>query len=307
MRLFRSSPCKIVYRSEYLTAVHSRSSYGTFDPMRFKKIRDKLISERLITRKHIIQPQSVSEEDMLRVHTPDYLNSLKNPVFVGEILNLDYVDPWDNYVFEYFRFMVGGTLAAVQYALEKNITVFNLGGGYHHAHSDKAEGFCLLNDVVIAIEKYKVQYNIKRILVIDLDYHQDNGILLYYQDNPDVFTFSMHAENWDEIDKANNIDLELPSHIKDEAYLKILKDRLPKIFDNFIPDLAIYLAGSDPYVMDAIGDFDISEEGMLDRDIFVYWQVRNRKIPLVVLAAGGYGQASWKIYYNFIKWVIKKG
>jgi len=307
MHLFKSSPCKIVYRSEYLTAVHSRSSYRTFDPKRFKKIRDQLVKDHLIKRKDIIRPQSVSEDDMLLVHSQNYLNSLKNPVFVGKILNLDYVDPWDNYVLEYFRFMVGGTLAATQYALEKNITVFNLGGGYHHAHPDRGEGFCLLNDVAIAIEKYKIQYSIKRVLVVDLDYHQGNGILLYYRNNPDVFTFSMHTENWDEIDKANNIDLELPSHINDEEYLEILEKRLPKVFDDFIPDLTIYLAGSDPYIKDELGDFDISEAGMLDRDIFVYQQARNRKIPLVVVAAGGYGPESWKIYYNFIKWVINKG
>jgi len=307
MHLFKSSPCKIVYRSEYLTAVHSRSSYRTFDPKRFKKIRDQLVKDHLIKRKDIIRPQSVSEDDMLLVHSQNYLNSLKNPVFVGKILNLDYVDPWDNYVLEYFRFMVGGTLAATQYALEKNITVFNLGGGYHHAHPDRGEGFCLLNDVAIAIEKYKIQYSIKRVLVVDLDYHQGNGILLYYRNNPDVFTFSMHTENWDEIDKANNIDLELPSHINDEEYLEILEKRLPKVFDDFIPDLTIYLAGSDPYIKDELGDFDISEVGMLDRDIFVYQQARNRKIPLVVVAAGGYGPESWKIYYNFIKWVINKG
>ena len=307
MRLFKSNPCKIVYRSEYLTAVHSRSSYRTFDPMRFKKIYDKLITDRLIKRKDIIRPAAVSEEDMLLVHTKEYLNSLKNPMIVGEILNLDYVDPWDNYVLEYFRYMVGGTIVAAQYALENNTTVFNLGGGYHHAHPIKGEGFCLLNDAAIAIEKHKLEFGIKKVLVIDLDYHQGNGILLFYKNNPDVFTFSMHADNWEEIDKTNNIDLELPAHTKDEEYLKILMDRLPPVFSNFNADLAIYLAGSDPFIDDEIGDFDISAAAMLKRDMFVHNEVRKRKIPLVVLAAGGYGQGSWQIYYNFIKWVIRNG
>ena len=307
MRLFRLKPCKLVYRSEYLTTLHTRNSYNSFDPMRFKKIRDQLIKDHLIKRKDVLKAQQVSQEDLLRVHTKDYLNSLRNAQVVGEILNLDYVDPWDNYVLEHFLFMVGGTILATQYALENNKIVFNLGGGYHHAHPDRGEGFCLINDVVVAIEKFIVQKKIKQVLVVDLDYHQGNGVLSFYRNNPNIFTFSMHAENWENVEKENNIDIELPSHIIDHEYLQVLKNNLPKILERFMPDLTIYLAGSDPYVDDELGDFDVSEEGMLERDIFVYQQIRSKKIPLVILAAGGYGLNSWKIYYNFIKWVIRKG
>lgn len=307
MSLFRSKPCKIVYRSEYLTTLHTHNSYNSFDPMRFKKIRDQLIKDRLLKRKDVLKAQQVTEEDLLRVHTKDYLNSLRNPQVVGKILNLDYVDPWDNYVLEHFLFMVGGTIMATQFALENNKTGFNLGGGYHHAHPDRGEGFCLINDVGVAIEKFIGEKKIKKVLVVDLDYHQGNGILLFYRNNPNIFTFSMHAENWDNVDKENNNDIELPSHIDDQGYLKVLKRNLPKVLEKFKPDLSIYLAGSDPYVGDELGDFDISEKGMLERDIFVYQQIRLNNIPLVVLAAGGYGLESWKIYYNFIKWVIKQG
>ena len=307
MRLFRSSPCSIIYRSEYLTTLHSRNSYNSFDPLRFKKIRNQLVSDHLIRRRDILQAEPVSTEDILRFHTKEYLESLRNPMVVGKILNLDYVDPWDNYVLEHFRFVVGGTLLATKHALEENKTVFNLGGGYHHAHPDSGEGFCLLNDVAITIEKYASQNRIERVLVVDLDYHQGNGILMFYRNNPNIFTFSVHAENWDNVEKENNIDIELPSGTGDEEYLKVVRNDIPRILLNFNPDLAIYLAGSDPYKEDALGDFNISEEGMLERDIFVYSQVRSKDIPLVVLAAGGYGLESWKIYYNFIKWVIRKG
>lgn len=307
MLSFRSSPCRIVYRSEYLTTLQSRNSYNSFDPLRFKKIRNQLIRDHLLRRKDILQAEPVSTEDILRVHTKQYWESLRNPMVVGKILNLDYIEPWDNYVLEHFRYIVGGTLLATQYALEENKTVFNLGGGYHHAHPDRGEGFCLLNDVAIAIEKYSSKGKIGRILVVDLDYHQGNGTLLFYRNNPNVFTFSVHAENWETVDKDNNIDIELPSGTIDEEYLNVVKKYVPDILENFSPDITIYLAGSDPYQEDALGDFDISEEGMLERDIFVYSQIRSKNIPLVVLAAGGYGLESWKIYYNFIKWVIKKG
>jgi len=308
MRLLCKKRCKIVYRSEYFTGIHARDSRQSFDVMKFKKIRDQLIKERLIRRKDVLPAPRISDEDLLRVHTRKYLNSLKSPLLVGEILNLDYVNPWDEYIFEYFRYVAGGTLLAAEYALKHDLTVFNLGGGFHHAHPDRGEGFCLINDVAVTIRKLQQNDQIENVLIVDLDYHQGNGNLLIFKEDERVFTFSMHADNWVENSvKKNNVDIELPSHIKDREYLDILYRELPRAYDRFPPDLVIYLAGSDPYVLDSLGDFDISEEGMLDRDIFVYRQARNRQIPLVVLGAGGYGPESWKVYFNFIKWVIQKG
>lgn len=308
MRWVRKKRCKIVYRSEYFTGIHARDSRQSFDVMKFKKIRDQLIKERLIRRKDVLPAPRISDEDLLRVHTRKYLDSLKNPILVGEILNLDYVNPWDEYIFEYFRYVAGGTLLAAEYALEHDLTVFNLGGGFHHAHPDRGEGFCLINDVAVTIRTLQQKSRIRKVLIVDLDYHQGNGNLLIFQEDEQVFTFSMHANNWVENSvKKNNVDIELPSHIQDREYLDILFRELPPVFERFFPDLVIYLAGSDPYVLDSLGDFDISEAGMLDRDIFVYRQTRVRRIPLVVLGAGGYGPESWKVYFNFIKWVIQKG
>jgi histone deacetylase 11 len=308
MSLFRKNRCKIVYRTEYFTGIHAQDSHQSFDVMKFRKIRDKLVKERLIKNKDILVAPRISDEDILLVHTQKYLDSLRNPLTVGEILNLDYINPWDEYIFEYFRYVSGGTIFATEHALDHNTAVFNLGGGYHHAHPDKGEGFCLINDVAIAIRKMINLKKLKNTLIVDLDYHQGNGNLLYFKKDENIFTFSMHASNWDVINgKKNNIDIELPSHIQDQIYLKILYTELPKVFSTFQPDLVFFLAGGDLFKLDALGDFDLSEEGMLERDKYVYQETRNRNIPLVVVAAGGYGPDSWKIYYNFIKWVIKKG
>ncbi len=305
---FRRKCCKIVYRNEYMTAIHSRDSRQSFDVMKFKKIRDQLIKEHLIRRKDVLKAPRLSDEDLLLVHTREYLNRLKNPLYVGEILNLDYVNPWDEYIFEYFRYVAGGTVLATQYTLDHGNPVFNLGGGYHHAHPDRAEGFCLINDVAIAIRKIQLQKKAERILIVDLDYHQGNGNLLFFKEDESVFTFSIHAESWvDCTRKINNLDIELPSHVKDEEYLRVLKEHLPEVFRTFRPELVIYLAGSDPYIQDTLGDFDISEMGMLERDKFVFTLVRAKKLPLAILGAGGYGPESWKVYYNFIKWALKKG
>jgi histone deacetylase 11 len=308
IRYFRKKRCKIVYRSEYFSGIHASSSRQTFDVMKFKKVRDELIRKKLIRRKDIITPPRLSEKDLRLVHTKEYLSRLKDPMTVGQILNLDYVNPWDNYILEFFKYVAGGTLLAAEYALEHNTTVFNLGGGYHHAQPDRGEGFCLINDVAIAIKKLHKAHRVKFTLIIDLDYHQGNGNLLFFRNDETTFTFSMHANNWNEITgKINNLDIELPSHTRDETYLDILKNELPRVLNVFQPELVFYIAGSDPYILDTLGDFDISEEGMLKRDILVYKEIRNRNLPLVVLGAGGYGPESWKIYYNFIQWVIKKG
>ncbi len=307
LRLFRQKRAKIVYRSEYMTAIYARDNHRAFDVMKFKKIRDQLVKEHLITRKDVLVPPRVSDEDLLRVHTKKYLESLKNPLIVAQYLYLDYVNPWDEFIFEYFRYVTGGTILAAEHAFEQDLVVFNLGGGYHHAHRDKAEGFCLINDVAVAIEKLRAEKKLRRVLVVDLDYHQGNGVMLIYKNDPDVFTFSIHGATWEEIDKENNLDIELPSHTGDAEYLEALKSYLPGVVERFQPELTIYLAGADPFKEDTLGDFELTESGLLERDQFVYQQIRQRKIPLAVLAAGGYGPHSWKIYFNFIKWVITKG
>ncbi|UCF64910.1 MAG: histone deacetylase [bacterium] len=308
IRIFRKIPCKLVYRSEYMTGIHAQNTHRSFDVMRFKKIRDQLIREKLIRHSHILKAPRITDEDLLLVHTREYLNSLRNPLTVGKILNLDYVNPWDEYILEYFRYVSGGTLLATEYALEHKTAVFNLGGGYHHAHPDRGEGFCLINDVAIAIRKMQALQKLNRSLIVDLDYHQGNGNLLYFQNDENIFTFSMHADNWNEVsNKTHNIDIELPAHTQDKLYLDVLTKELPGVFSIFSPDLVFYIAGSDPYIQDSLGDFDLTEKGMLERDKFVYQQIRKHEIPLVILGAGGYGPESWKIYFNFIKWVIKEG
>jgi histone deacetylase 11 len=308
MIFFRRNRCKVVYRSEYLSAIHAQNAHQSFDVMRFKKVKDQLFKERLIRRKDILTPPRLSDKDLELVHTREYLASLKDPMTVGQILNLDYVNPWDEYIFEYFRYVSGGTLQAVKYALENQITVFNLGGGYHHAHPDRGEGFCLINDVAIAVRKMQLADKLVKTLIIDLDYHQGNGNLLYFKSDEKTFTFSMHADKWDEFPTKNhNIDIELPAGIRDKEYLNILEKELPPVFSKFAPDLVIYIAGSDPFIEDTLGDFELTEQGMLKRDIFVYREAKKQRIPLTVLGGGGYGPESWKVYFNFIKWVIKKG
>ncbi len=207
-------------------------------------------------------------------------------------------------ILEYFRIMTGGTLLATKYALDNQSVAFNLGGGFHHAHAETAAGYCLVNDVAVAIQKFRSRGRFKRPMIIDLDYHEGDGNLVFFQNDPDVYTFSMHASNWVDIEKENNSDIVLEDDCDGRTYLKILKTELPLALRKFKPDIIYYIAGSDPYEKDLIGDLNISREEMLERNMFVYNRISERSIPGVVVAGGGYGPDSWQIYYDFLERVL---
>lgn len=303
--IFRRECAKVVFSSDYIYGLTSFDEQQTFDIMRFKKIRDKLVEEKLLKRKNILRPEFCTTDDLRLVHTEKYIRQIQDPQFVTRLLKIDEVNLFYNSVLEYYKAVTGGTLLSTAYALKWNLPVFNLGGGYHHAHPDRGEGFCLVNDVAIAIQKARSLRKGQKFMIIDLDYHQGNGNLLYFKDDEEVYTFSMHADTWVEIERTQNKDILLPFGCEDETYLKLLEDELNGACFDFQPDMVFYIAGSDTYKKDTLGDMNISREGMLKRNLFVYRKVRSKKIPMVVLAGGGYGTDSWEVYYDFIAYILR--
>lgn len=302
--LILKSPVKIIYKNEKLQLLNQSQSFSIFDPYKFEKIKEKLVKEHLIHQKDIITPPRLSDEDILLVHSKKYLYQLKNPIEIGKILNINFVNMWDDYIFDYFRYVSGGTVLGLEMAIKFNIPIFNMGGGYHHAHYDRAEGFCLINDVAIGITKIRKKRKNLKFLIIDLDYHQGNGIMEFFKDDPDIFIISINAINWNSFKSANIMNIEVGSNITFMDYQQIVVNNLNKILTQFTPDCVIYLAGSDVSETDALADMHFNENDILQRDITVYQIIRKRKLPILVLSAGGYGIESWKYYYNFIKWVI---
>lgn len=302
----RKKHTRIVFSHDYFYGGANIDSNDHIDPMRFKKVRDLLVAKRIVNRRKILKPDMVSYDDMALVHTEKYLKRIQNPVHVSKILKFETADPWDSTILEFFRIVTGGTLLATDYAIKYRSAVFNLGGGFHHAQIDKAVGFCLINDVAIAIQKYRLNNKIAKPLIIDLDYHQGDGNTQFYHDDPNVFTFSLNASHWTKSDKENNLDINLPENCAGSDYIEILHSNLPKVLKKFNPDIVFYIAGSDPYIYDTIGDLNISRQEMLDRNIYVLEQVQNEQLPLVVVAGGGYGAESWKIYFDFIRATIGK-
>jgi len=295
---------RFFYRNEYVYDVLEAGIRHTFDVQKPRRIHDALIASHAATPADFIAPPAVTEEELLLVHTPDYLAEIRRPEVLARLLFLDPTHPWDERLLDPFLFATGGTIAAARLAVNQHGLAINLGGGFHHAQADRADGFCAIADVAIAIRVLQRSGQIGRALIVDLDYHHGNGNAEIFATDESVFTFSMHAGNWCWITKRNNCDVELPSHTTDAVYLDTLRQHLNPIVHDFRPDVAVYVAGSDPFVEDTLGDFEITEAGMLARDHLVTREIWCRGIPMVVVTAGGYGPSSWRIHFNYFRWLL---
>lgn len=190
-----------------------------------------------------------------------------------------------------------------QIALKEKIAI-HLGGGFHHAFADRGCGFCVFNDIAIAVARLKYEGLIKRALIIDCDLHQGNGTAEIFRDDESVFTFSMHQENnYPLIKPPSDIDIGLADGTGDREYLKVLEENIPHIIAKFKPHLILYVAGSDPYKFDQLGGLALSIEGLKKRDEFIFTCAQNNLVPIAVVLAGGYAvdlQDTVQIHFNTV-------
>ena len=229
--------------------------------------------------------EPVLDEDLERVHTPHYLADLRAARATwatrsGEL-------PVTAKVIDGFRCMTGGSIRAVRLALEHGVG-FHLGGGFHHAFPDHAEGFCYLHDMAIAVERLRADEGIDRVLFVDVDVHQGNGTVAVYADDPDTFTYSIHQQNNYPPKQRGDLDRGLPDGIGDDAYLELLAADLDTVEGRFTPDLVCYVAGVDPHHEDKLGGIEVSDEGIARRDELVLGRYIADSIPVAVFLAGGY-------------------
>jgi acetoin utilization deacetylase AcuC-like enzyme len=196
--------------------------------------------------------------------------------------------PWSESLWLRSRLASGGTLLAARTALEFGLSG-NLAGGTHHAFADHGEGFCVLNDVAIAVTKLRVDAEIERAVIVDLDVHQGNGTAAIFERVDEVFTFSMHGErNYPAEKMRSDLDVALKDGAGDAEYLDVLRHHLPMALDSARADIAFYLAGVDVAAGDRYGKLALTEEGIRIRDRFVIDSVREREVPLVIVLGGGY-------------------
>ena len=276
---------QVFYTPRYYADIGS----GHVFPIRkFELVRDKLIAEGTLQPAELFEPTPATVDDVLLVHTSDYVWRLcSGELTVKEIRRLGL--PWSESLVRRSFYAVGGTLAATQAAL-KNGYSSNLAGGTHHAFADRGEGFCVLNDVAIAIRAMRARQLIQRAAIVDCDVHQGNGTATIFAGDDDTFTFSLHGANNYPLFKAqSSLDVELPDRTPDAEYLETLAHHLPAVFASD-PQIVFYLAGADPYKGDKLGRLALSIDGLRNRDAYVLRECFEREIPVVTVMSGGYGK-----------------
>ncbi len=258
-----------------------------FPTRKYRLVRDRLLEEGTISEDDIVTPEAATDEDIGLVHDAGYLRKMKDGTLTTQEQLLLEV-PFSPELREAMWLCAGGTARAGRLALERGAAV-HLGGGFHHAFPDHGEGFCLINDVAIAVRVLRRENAIERAVVIDLDVHHGNGTAAIFRDAPDVFTFSMHQEqNYPAWKPPSDLDIGLENHTSDAEYLAALEQQLNRVLERHRPSLAFYLAGADPYEQDQLGGLSLTVEGLRRRDDLVLDLLGRASIPAAVTLAGGY-------------------
>jgi acetoin utilization deacetylase AcuC-like enzyme len=222
------------------------------------------------------------------VHTRDYVRRFRQGALdAAELRRLGF--PWSEALVERSYRAVGGTIAAARHALSHGLAM-NLAGGTHHAFPDHGEGFCVFNDVAVAIRLLRREGLLRRAAVVDLDVHQGNGTHAIFAGDPDVFTFSMHGgRNYPFHKVAGTVDVELEDGAGDDVYLDLLATTLPRVLAESQPDLVCFIAGADPHEGDRLGRLKLSFDGLARRDAYVLERCREVGLPVAITIGGGYG------------------
>ncbi len=275
-----------------------------FPIRKFELVRDKLLAEGTLSEKDLCEPEPAALADILLVHSEDYITRLQQGFLSDkEIRRLGL--PWSEALVRRSFYATGGTVAAAHTAIEQGAGS-NLAGGTHHAFADRGEGFCVLNDVAIAIRVLQRDRVIRRAAIVDCDVHQGNGTATIFAKDEDVFTFSVHgARNYPLLKAQSNLDVDLPDGTIDETYLEALLQHLPSVFSHE-PEIVFYLAGADPYKYDKLGRLALSVPGLQKRDELVLSQCYKREVPIVTVMSGGYAadiQDTVEIHCNTIRTV----
>jgi acetoin utilization deacetylase AcuC-like enzyme len=260
-----------------------------FPVRKYSLLRARIEGSGIAPPENIVESEPASDEEILRVHTVEYLQKLRDGVLSekeGRRLGL----PWSPALLERSRRSAGGTIAACRTALAEGVAM-NLAGGTHHAYPDHGEGFCVFNDVAIAIRALQAEGLIEHAAILDCDVHQGNGTAAIFADDPTVFTFSVHgANNFPLHKEKSDLDLELPDGADDDDYLEAVEYGLGRSLSLSRPSLAIYLAGADPFEGDTLGRLKVSKGGLAARDRLVFDHCRHAGVPVAIVLGGGYAK-----------------
>src|SRR6267378_7546378 len=278
-------PFKVVYHDKYDLNLGPH----VFPSQKFRLIAEALVAEKIANREDFAQPVPASDQDILRVHTPEWVRKLKTGTLsASEVMLLEI--PYSQELVDAVWLAAGGSILAAQCALRDGFGA-NLGGGFHHAYPDHGEGFCAIHDVAVAIRRLQADGAIRNAMVVDTDVHHGNGTAAIFRNDPSVFTISIHQENNYPAHKPpSNVDLNMADRADDEEYLDALIPAVQRALDEFRPEILFYVGGADPYCEDQLGGLSLTKEGLRRRDRSVFEEARQRKIPVVTTLAGGYAR-----------------
>jgi acetoin utilization deacetylase AcuC-like enzyme len=305
-------PFKLVYSKDYYLPLGAH----VFPAQKYRLIHHRLLESKCATSEDFVEPQAAPDEDILLVHTPEYVHKLRNGT-LSPLEEMQMEVPYSPELVRAFWLSAGGSTLAARTALKESCCV-NIGGGFHHAYPDHGEGFCVIHDVAVAIRRLQKDGAIRSAMVVDCDVHHGNGTAAIFppageQFCPDlaqakadrfesaargmvakpndVFTISLHQfNNYPAYKPPSCIDVHFRDGVEDDAYLWWLECALDRAFLEFEPDLLCYVAGADPYREDQLGGLALTIDGLKQRDLLVLRRAKDKNIPVMVTYAGGYAR-----------------
>lgn len=276
-------PFKLVYHDGYDLNLGAH----VFPSQKYRMIHDRMLAQGFAEEADFVVPEPASDDDLFLAHERGWITRLKcGTLDYLELMKLEI--PYSQKMVDAFWLAAGGTTLAARLALDMGIG-FNIGGGFHHAYPGHGEGFCAIHDVAVAIRKLQQEKCIERAMVIDVDVHHGNGTAAIFIQDPSVFTLSIHQfHNYPSHKPPSTIDIHLDDGVGDEEYLARLGEACRRAFDEFRPQLLLYVAGADPYCQDQLGGLTLTMGGLRSRDRLVLGLAREHNTPVAITLAGGY-------------------
>lgn len=301
----------IVYSRRYNVTAFGLERLHPFDGRKYGRIRDWLIRQGLRRSRDFVAASPLSRKQLLRVHTIDYLRSLRDRRVLARILEVPQIARLPAWLTRWrvlrpMRWAAGGTLLACRLALERGVAI-NLGGGFHHASTDRGGGFCVYSDAPLALALLHDKGSLGTALIVDTDAHQGNGTAEVIQAWPWAHLLDFYEEDiypWPKVQEESAVPM--GPGTSDGEYLEALRDHLPGVLNRVRPSLVIYNAGSDVLASDPLTRLALTVEGMVDRDLYLVTAARKRGVPVAMLLSGGYGSRSWEAHARSIEAILTR-
>ena len=282
--MYYIGPMKVFYSDRFVLPLPEGHR---FPMVKYSMLRERVEAAGFCGPGELRLPEAVTDREILRAHDEAYLRRVVDGTIPKkEMRRIGF--PWSEEMVERSRRASGGTLGACRAALEEGFAA-NLAGGTHHSFADRGEGYCVFNDSAITARALQAEGLVEKVVLIDTDVHQGNGSASILRDDDSIFTFSIHgAKNFPFHKEESDLDVALPDGADDTEFLSALEDGLEKALESLDVQLAIYLAGADPFEGDRLGRLCVSKDGLAERDRMVLETCRKRNIPVALTMAGGY-------------------